>query len=173
MGVFHYFARSKEVVNYRKKQERDERMKAKKNKRQRIQVDAEPRERRVARCAGDDPMAKRACKGDVAEIEAAVDERIKSGAGAVDLMMWCTWERARTGIGPRKRNVRGVRRAANRCGREGSRHGFVQTNGGEAAKLTRMYGTCLVAQIRNACDSQIVRLLFIAHKIFRFQVQFV
>ena len=76
MGVFHYFAHSKEVVNERKTaRKRDEGMKAKKNTRQRSkqmqQVSAGLRD-----VLGMNQWRKEHPHATWAEIEAAVDERI-------------------------------------------------------------------------------------------------
>src|SRR5258707_13540468 len=75
-GAFHFFAQGREVVEYRKKdQERDERMKAKKNKRERSQqmqqVSAGLRD-----VLGMTQWRKEHPHGTWAEIEAAVDEQI-------------------------------------------------------------------------------------------------
>ena len=89
---------------------------------------------------GDDAMAQRAPESDVAEIEAAVDERINQLRAqliqdVVQMGESEEWSQKPEG------SVRGVRRVANRCGREEQTR-WLQTTGGEAVKLTRTYGAC-------------------------------
>src|SRR6266581_720231 len=133
-GVFHYFARSKEVVEYRgKKRWRRTSMKAKKNTRQRSeqiqQVSAGLRD-----VLGMTQWRKEHPKATWAEIEAAVDEQINQVRAQLlqDLVQMGESEDWRK-IPAQERPQCGT------CGESLSARGeqtrYIQTTGGQAVKL--------------------------------------
>ena len=129
------------MVEYRKKLgERDENMKAKKNKRQRSeqmqQVSAGLRD-----VLGMTQWRKEHPHATWAEIEAAVDERINQLRAQLIqdvVQMGGTEEWSQKPEEERPRCAT--------CGKplvaRGEQTRFIQTTGGEAVKLTRAYGTC-------------------------------
>jgi len=129
------------VVEYRKKdQERGERMKAKKNKRERSpqmqQVSAGLRD-----VLGMTEWRKEHPKATWAEIEAAVDERMNQlRAQLLQEVVQMGETEAWNQLPPEERP-----RCAT-CGKlllvRGEQTRWIQTTGGEAVKLTRTYGTC-------------------------------
>lgn len=64
-----------------------------------------------------------------------------------------------------RRSLGEIKKIFHQCGK------FVPRRDAEKAHLSP--GAALEDKCWNACDSQAVRLLFIAHKVFRFQVEFV
>src|ERR1700738_4346588 len=139
-GAFHFFAQRREVVEYRKKdQERDERMKAKKNKRERSQemqqVSAGLRD-----VLGMTQWRKEHPKATWAEIEAAVDERINQLRAQLIQDVVQMGETEEWSQRPEEERPKCAT-----CGKpllaRGEQTRFLQTMGGEAVKLTRTYGT--------------------------------
>jgi hypothetical protein len=129
------------VVEYRKKdQERDERMKAKKNKRERSpqmqQVSAGLRD-----VLGMTQWRKEHPKATWAEIEAAVDERINQLRAQLIQDVVQMGETEEWSQRPEEERPKCAT-----CGKpllaRGEQTRFLQTMGGEAVKLTRTYGTC-------------------------------
>src|SRR6266852_3390494 len=140
-GAFHFFAHEREMVEYRKKdQKRGKRMKAKKTKRQRSpqmqQVSAGLRD-----VLGMTQWRKEHPKATWAEIEAAVDERINQLRAQ---LIQDVVQMGESEDWSQKRDVERPRCVT--CGKplwaRGEQTRWVQTNGGEAVKLTRTYGTC-------------------------------
>src|SRR6266849_9121906 len=140
-GAFHFFAPRREVVNYRKKLgERDESMKAKKNKRQRSeqmqQVSAGLRD-----VLGMTQWRKEHPHATWAEIEAAVDEQINQLRAQLIQELVQLGETEEWSQKPEAERPRCAT-----CGKpllaRGEQTRFIQTTGGEAVKLTRAYGTC-------------------------------
>src|SRR5260370_26429898 len=141
VGAFHFFAPRQEVVNYRKKRgERDESMKAKKNKRQRSeqmqQVSAGLRD-----VVGVTQWRKEEPKATWAEIEAAVDEQINQLRAQLIQELVQMGETEEWSQKPEEERPRWAT-----CGKplvaRGEQTRFIQTTGGEAVKLRRTYGTC-------------------------------
>jgi len=141
MGVFHSFAHSKEVVNERKTaRKRDEGMKAKKNTRQRSeqmqQVSAGLRD-----VLGMNQWRKEHPHATWAEIEAAVDERINQLRAQLIQDVVQMGESEDWSEIPQEERPRCAT-----CGKllwaRGKQTRWLQTNGGEAIKLTRTYGAC-------------------------------
>src|SRR5258708_108518 len=140
-GAVHFFAQRREVVEYRKNdQERSESMKAKKNKRERSpqmqQVSAGLRD-----VLGMTQWRKEHPHATWAEIEAAVDERMNQLRAQLIQEVVQMGETQEWSQQPEEERPRCAT-----CGKPLSARGeqtrFIQTNGGEAVKLTRTYGTC-------------------------------
>ncbi len=130
------------MVEYRKKLgERDENMKAKKNKRQPSRADASLVSAGLRDVLGMTQWRKEHPHATWAEIEAAVDERINQLRvqliqDVVQMGGTEEWSQKPEEERPR----------CTTCGKplvaRGEQTRFIQTTGGEAVKLTRAYGTC-------------------------------
>ena len=140
-GAFHFFAHRREVINEREKAgKREEKMKAKKTKRERS-----PQMQQVSAglqdVLGMSQWRKEHPHATWAEIEAAVDEPINQLRAQLiqDLVQMGETE-------DWSQKPQEERPTCATCGKplwaRGEQTRYLQTTGGEAVKLTRTYGTC-------------------------------
>jgi hypothetical protein len=116
-------------------------MKAKKNKRQPSRADASPVSAGLRDVLGMTQWRKEHPKATWAEIEAAVDERINQVRAQLIQDVVQMGESEDWSEIPQEERPRCATCGKPLWGR-GKQTRWVQTNGGEAVKLTRTYGTC-------------------------------